>query len=71
MNQPLREYLKNKEAREQMPYTYLGWLGTGFYSDKDNVLSDEECKNKYPLAETVTLWNYQNKGRNPDGTYIR
>jgi hypothetical protein len=66
MNQPIQEYLRNKEAREQMPYTYLGWMGTGFYSDKDNVLSHEDLAKTYPLGEKVTLWNHNDKGSNPD-----
>lgn len=66
MNQPLNEYLKNKEIRDNMPFTYLGWMGTGFYSDKDNVLSHEDLTKAYPLGEKVTLWNYNPKGENPD-----
>jgi hypothetical protein len=66
MNQPIQEYLRNKEAREQMPYTYLGWMGTGFYSDKENVLSHEDLTRTYPLGDKVTLWDFNNKGENPD-----
>jgi hypothetical protein len=66
MNQPLNEYLRNKEARYQMSYTYLGWLQTGFYSDKENVLSPEELAKQYPLGEKVTLWDFNEKGPNPD-----
>lgn len=66
MTQPIQEYLRNKEAREQMPYTYLGWMGTGFYSDKENVLSHEDLTRAYPLGEKVTLWDFNNKGENPD-----
>ncbi len=55
MTQPIQEYLRNKAAREQMPYTFLGWLGTGFYSDKEKVLSTEELNQLYPLGSKITL----------------
>jgi len=70
ITQNIKQYLKNKEARDQMSYTYLGWMGTGFYSDKDNVLSDEEFKNMYPLGVKITMWDYYEKGENPDKTRI-
>jgi hypothetical protein len=53
-----------------MPFTYLGWLQTGFYSDKENVLSPEELAKQYPLGEKVTLWDFNPKGENKDGTRV-
>jgi len=71
MNQPLSEYLKNKEIRNNLPYRYLGYAGMGFYFMNGEALSQEDIERLLPIKAKVTLWNAQNKGPNPDKTHIR
>jgi len=59
-------YVTRKQGNKCHLPTYLGWLQTGFYSDKENVLSPEELAKQYPLGEKVTLWDFNPKGDNPD-----
>jgi len=67
MNQPLNEYLRNKEARRNTPWRYIGETKQGGYLIEDGVLASDDHLNKlYPLGEKVTLWDFNPKGDNPD-----
>jgi len=69
--QPLSEYLRNKEIRNNLPYRYLGYAGTGFYFMNGEALSQEEVEKLLPIKSKVVLWNAVRKGENPDKTHIR
>lgn len=67
MNQPLNEYLKNKEIRHNMPYHFNGATGNkGYMLTTETIMSDESINEMFPLGEKVTLWDFNNKGENPD-----
>lgn len=67
MNQPLSEYLKNKEIRNNMRYT-CNPQRQGYVILEHCIISDEEVNEMLPLREKVLLWNHNNKGQNPDKT---
>ena len=67
MNQPIQDYLRNKEARRNMPFHFNGATGQKGYLVESGILASEEHLNElYPLGEKVTLWNHNDKGSNPD-----
>ena len=67
MNQPLKEYLRNKEARRNMPWRYIGETGQKGYLVETNILASDDYMNElYPLGSKVILWNFNDKGENPD-----
>lgn len=71
MKQTLSEYLRNKEIRMNLPWRYIGETGQAGYLLANGVLqSEEHIKQMYPTLERITLWNHDNKGPNPDKTWI-
>ncbi len=71
MNQPIQEYLKNKAARINLPFRYNGTSNEKGYILAGVCLASEEHVNKmYPLGAKVTLWDFNDKGPNPDKTHI-
>jgi hypothetical protein len=67
MNQPLHEYLHNKEARENKTFHFNGATGQKGYLVEPGILASDEHLNKlYPLGSKVTLWDFIEKGENPD-----
>lgn len=71
MSQPLTEYLRNKEIRNNLPYRYLGYASTGFYFFNGELLTHEEIERLLPIAAKVTLWNNRSSGENPDKTHVK
>ena len=71
MNQPIQEYLRNKEAIKNTPWRYSGKTQQSGYLLGNGVLASEEhIKENYPLGEKVTLWDFKPKGENPDRTRV-
>lgn len=69
MNQPLSEYLRNKEKQEQTFFSIKNGLQN--YYPRATPIPKQEYENWYPIAAKVTLWNYENKGDNPDKTHVK
>jgi len=71
MTQPLKEYLKNKEARTNLAWHFNGNTEQSGYILSNGVLMSEDTIHEmYPLGSKITLWNYNQKGDNPDRTRI-
>ena len=71
MTQPLKEYLKNKEIRQNLPFHYNGSTDQRGYLLAEGILiSEENVHEMYPLGSKITLWNWDNKGDNPDSTSL-
>ena len=67
MTQTLAEYLINKEIRQNTTYHYNGVTGhKGYLVEPGILVSDEHLNKLYPLGSKVTLWNFNEKGDNPD-----
>lgn len=62
--QPLKNYLQNKEKRENTPFR-ISPHGSGFLI-ANHIVSEREFKEMLPLGDKVTLWNHYEKGENPD-----
>lgn len=73
MSQPLSEYLRNKEIRNNLRYLYNAITGERGYVLSTGVLVSEGMINEmYPLSDgKLLLWNYNAKGENPDGTHVK
>jgi len=71
MTQPLKEYLKNKEIRQNLPFHYNGNTDQkGYWLSEGVLMSESNIHEMYPLGSKITLWNYNQKGDNPDRTRI-
>lgn len=71
MNQPISEYLRNKEARTNATFHYNGVTGEkGYLLTADVIMREEALHEMFPLGEKITLWNFYEKGENPDGTHV-
>lgn len=67
MNQPIAEYLRNKEVRANMPFRFNGATGEkGYLLTADILMREESLHEMYPLGDKITLWNFNDKGDNPD-----
>lgn len=73
MNQPLSEYLRNKEIRNSLRFIHNAITGESGYELQPGVLlSPDAIYEMYPMAEgKLQLWNSNHKGENPDGTHVR
>lgn len=73
MNQPLSEYLRNKEIRNRLRFIYNAITGESGYELQPGVLlSKETVFEMYPVSEgKVILWNFNSKGENPDRTHVK
>lgn len=69
MNQPLSEYLRNKDIRNNSHYR-ISPEGVGYVLEDNKVLKESVVFERYPLGSKITLWNYNPKGQNPDGTRV-
>ncbi len=67
--QPLREYLKSKQMRQQTPFTIIN--GQGFFNCKGMLIEEKEFDAAWPLGEKIIMSHNNNfKGDNPDKTQI-
>jgi hypothetical protein len=64
MNQPIQEYLRNKHKLEQTFFNITN--GVGNYYPRVTPIPKKEYEDWYPLGGKVTLWNFNEKGPNPD-----
>ncbi len=73
MNQPLSEYLRNKEIRNNLRYICNAITGDEGYELQPGILvSKETVFAMYPISDgKLILWNFNQKGDNPDGTHVR
>lgn len=73
MSQPLSEYLRNKEIRNRLRFIYNAITGESGYELQPGVLlSKETVFEMYPVSEgKVILWNFNQKGDNPDRTHVK
>lgn len=67
MNQDIKDYLRNKAARTNMPWRYIGETGkTGYILAGVVLTSEQAVKEMFPMGEKITFWNFIEKGENPD-----
>lgn len=64
MNQPLTEYLKNKEKLDNTFFQIVN--GEGIYYPKGNPMPQKEFESHFPLRDKVKLFHFYPKGDNPD-----
>lgn len=68
--QPLAEYLKNKSIRANLRYLRTP-KERGYVLANGVIVSEEMINEMYPITQgKVTLWNYNQKGQNPDKTWV-
>lgn len=64
MNQPLSEYLKNKNKQESTMFSIKN--GEGLYYPKQTPMPQKEFESYFPLGDKVKLFSHYPKGENPD-----
>jgi len=64
MNQPLNEYLRNKDKQEQTRFVIKN--GVGEYVAPLYNIPKQSFENWFPLGDKVTLFSHYEKGSNPD-----
>lgn len=66
--QPIKEYLKSKEMREQTKFVIVN--GVGYYERNGLKFSRQEFEEAWPLGDRVLMHDSQWKGENPDKTHV-
>lgn len=70
MNQPLTDYLRNKEIIKNLRYIFSPVGFSGYELEPGVLVSEDIIKEMYPLGSKIMLWNSIHKGENPDGTRV-
>lgn len=70
MNQPIKDYINNKNIVSNLTYRYNGATGEKGYLWAGVLISEETIKEMFPVGEKIILFHHNHKGDNPDKTRI-